>query len=321
MKQLGIGIIGTGNIADTGHAPAISAIKQTNLVGVLSRDESNGQDFLQKHGAESGTVHTSLESFVADPRIDLAIICSPDRLHAEQARVCLIVGKHVLIEKPMTVNIDDAAELVELTEANKLILAIGFHLRSHNGHIALYEQVVKQGVIGNLKHIRVIWAFPVQDNTNWRAKKELAKWWSLSAVGSHCIDLARWFAGDMNDWKQFSSVINTDTWKGPHDETSIIAGQLSTGPTVEIVSSVLFGPYDRIELFGDKGHAICEGTLGRNGGGEIWLNNKPMVFEPVSPFTSQLQNVVDSIESKTAAHADGRIGLRSVKDLLLAYDV
>lgn len=89
MKQLGIGIIGTGNIADTAHAPAISTVEQTSLVAVLSRDEAKGHAFLQRHSASGGAVHTSLDSFAADPNIDLAIICSPDGLHFEQAMTCL----------------------------------------------------------------------------------------------------------------------------------------------------------------------------------------------------------------------------------------
>ena len=66
MKQIGVGIIGTGGIADNAHAPAISAVDQASLVAVLSRNETKGQDFLSRHNAGDATVHTTLESFVAD---------------------------------------------------------------------------------------------------------------------------------------------------------------------------------------------------------------------------------------------------------------
>lgn len=319
MKKFGVGIIGTGSIANGCHAPAVTALDQTSLVAVLSRDISRGQDFLQRHGADNAVVHTTLESFAVDPRIDVVIICSPDRLHPKQATVCLKNGKHVLIEKPMAVNAEDALSLVELANANNLTLATGFHLRSHVGHRALYKRIVEQGEIGTLRHIRAIWAFP-QDNSNWRAQEDLAKWWSLSAVGAHCIDLTRWFANDKSDWRQFSSVISNEVWNGPHDETVVIAGQFAKGPTVEIISSVQFGPYNRLELFGEKGQAICDGTMGRDGAGTIQLNDNQIVFKPVSPFIKELEDFVTCIVEKRKPRANGSVGLRSVQDLLLAYD-
>jgi predicted dehydrogenase len=319
MKQVGVGIIGTGAIASGGHAPAINAVEETSLVAVLSRDEKRGQDFAQEHNASNAKVHTSLDSFVHDSAIDVAIICSPDALHAEQAKACLQAGKHVLLEKPMTLNVKEAEELIRLAEPKKLVLAVGFHLRSHEGLRALHQQVV-QGEIGKLRHIRAIWAFSQYDDSNWRAKEDLAKWWSLSAVGSHCIDLTRWFAQDTDDWEQFAVTIANNVWDGRHDETAVIAAQFASGPTIEITSSVQFGPYNRLELFGDKGQAICEDVMGRAGAGEIRVNGELLSFEAVSPFEKELENLVECIKTGESPTADGAVGLRSLKDLLLASD-
>lgn len=317
MKQIRIGIIGTGNIASTAHAPAVAAIPGAILSGVLSRDQSAGNDFLQKYGDGNGAVHTSLDNFVSDPKTELIIICSPDKLHFEQAKACLLSGKHVLLEKPFTTIEPEAEELIQIAQEKGLTLAVGFHLRSHVGHRLLLD-AVREGAIGNLRHIRTIWAFPQADDSNWRAKDKLAKWWSLSAVGSHCIDLARWFAQDQEDWQQFSATIANNVWGGPHDETAVISGQLSSGPTAEVVSSVQFGPLNRIELFGDQGSAVCEGTMGREGAGEITINGEKLSFDPVIPFVEQLKDLIDCIENNKTPRADGLIGLRNVKDLLLA---
>src|SRR5882724_399140 len=270
--SVGIGIIGTGNIADNGHAPAIKELAGVKLVAVLSRDQIRGREFLAKHHSLDAVVHTSLQSFASDPTIDIAIVCSPDRLHVSHVAACLEAEKNVLVEKPLTTSLEDAQMLVKLADAKNLTLATGFHLRSHVGHRALYARIADGKEIGSLRHIRVIWGFPQADDSNWRAREYLALWWSLAAVGSHCIDLVRWFGSDMKDWKQFFSVISNDVWHGPHDETAMIAGQFSSGVTVEIVSSVQFGPYTRIELFGNKGTAICEDTLGRKGAGDITIN-------------------------------------------------
>jgi predicted dehydrogenase len=219
----------------------------------------------------------------------------------------------------MALNTEGALELVELAKKNNLILATGFHLRSHNGHRALIGKI-KEGEIGAIRHIRAIWAFPQPDDSNWRAKDELTKWWSLSAVGSHCIDLVRFFSADQDDWKSFSAISANSLWQGPHDETTVIAAQLASGPTVEVVSSVQFGPYNRVEIFGNKGTAFCEGTIGRDGAGAILINGTPLSFEAANPFVEQLKNIVESIETRKSPRADGSAGLRSVKDLLLAIE-
>jgi hypothetical protein len=122
----------------------------------------------------------------------------------------------------------------------------------------------------------------------------------------------------MNDWAKFESTVATKIWNGAHDETAMIAAQLSSGTTVEICSSVQFGPYNRIEIFGSKGRAICKDTLGRNGAGEILVNDIIMGFDSVDPFKVQLQNVINHIENSTLLNADVISGIRSVKDLKLS---
>jgi predicted dehydrogenase len=181
--------------------------------------------------------------------------------------------------------------------------------------------MIQEGKIGKLRHIRIVWAFPQKDDSRWVAKDELARWWSLAAVGSHCIDLARWFASDMHDWKQFKSVINNNKWNGPHDETAVIAGQFSSGPTIEIASSVQFGPYKRVELFGDKGMAICEDTLGRLGSGDVFVNGNQLKFNPISPFIGQLTDFTSSMASNKRPRAGGLVGLRNLEDLFLVSEM
>ena len=128
MDKIRIGIIGAGGIAENCHAPAIQAVESATLRAVLSREEPKGMDFLTRHGAANGKVYTTLEDFAADPDIDMVIVCSPDKLHAQQAKACLIASKHVLLEKPMATTVEEAHELVELAKSKDVTLATGFHL-------------------------------------------------------------------------------------------------------------------------------------------------------------------------------------------------
>jgi len=318
MSRTGIGIIGTGAIAAV-HGPTATSLSDTRLVASLSRQESTAKEFLVRLGAQDARPYTDLAAFVADPAVDLVIVASPDKVHFSHAQACLRAGKHVLLEKPMTVSVSEAQALVDLAEASRLVLATGYHLRSHAGHKELLSRL-RNGDIGTIRHIRAMWSWPQKDDSNWRARDEVGKWWSLAGVGTHCLDLARWFTGYTGDWAQFRAVLSNSVWHGPHDETAIIAAQLPTGTTVEVTSSVQFDTYHRVEIFGERGIAVCHGTLGHDGAGEIQVNGQRLDFTPVNPFAAQLTAVLGAIAGSGRPPADGRVGLRGVKDLLLASD-
>lgn len=272
---------------------------------------------MARHRA-TGVAHTSLDTFAADPNIDAVIITSPDKLHSTHAIACLRAGKHVLVEKPMATSIADAQAMIQAASENGRTLAVGFHLRAHNGNRLLFDAIHHRQALGTLRHFRVIWARATQrSDYSWRTDEQTSKWWSLAAVGSHCIDQVRWFAQDTADWQQFAAVINRNKWHGVHDETAVIAAQLASGPTVEIVSSVQFGALNRIEIYGDNGTAVGEGTT-RMGNQIITLNGQTLDFVPENPFIAQLLHFIDCVKTGRQPLADGLVGLRSTADLLQA---
>lgn len=318
--KIGLAIIGTGSIADDCHAPAMLKAPNALLTAVLSRSRESGQQFSQKHTAGRARVYTSLPELLRDKDVHGVIVASPDRLHAEQALASLASGRHVLVEKPMATSLNEAIRLLAAAQDKKCVLMVGFHLRHHNGLKALRQQIVGAKKIGRVEHVRAIWAFPQKNDQNWRAGSEFGKWWSLAAVGAHCLDLARWIADDFDDWAKFCPVISKSKWRGAHDETAVISAELRCGTTVEIVSTVKFGPANRLEIYGSEGTAICDNSFGRAGGGQISLLGQELPFSAEPPFIRQVSEFADCIATHRTPDANGSIGLRNTKDLLLADD-
>jgi predicted dehydrogenase len=318
MTDVGVGVIGTGYIASAGHAPAVVATPGARLAAVLSRSAATGRRFLSTVDAGDATPYDDLGAFLADPGVDLVGVASPDGLHFPQAEASLRAGKHVIVEKPMALRVDDARTLVELAADRGLVLAAGYHLRCHVGHELLRRRVLA-GELGTLRHLRVSWPFPIPE-TNWRAQGEVATWWSLSATGTHCLDLARWYADDMAEWAQFTSVRSNSRWHVPTDEAAVVAGQLASGPTVDVFSSMQFGGDTRLELFGDDGSAVAENTFGEHGGGAITVNGERLAYTPENPFERQLAAVLAAVAGDGSPPADGAVGLRAVEDLVRVGD-
>ncbi|MDG4825832.1 Gfo/Idh/MocA family oxidoreductase [Asanoa sp. WMMD1127] len=316
--MIGVGIIGTGYIAAAAHGPVVMASRDAHLAAVLSRQEAAGREFLAGLGADDARAYDDLGAFLGDPRVELVIVASPDGLHFPQAEASLRAGKHVLVEKPMALSVAEARTLVDLAATQDRVLAASYHLRCHPGHVALRERV-RAGELGTIRHLRLIWAYPIPES-NWRARGDVGRWWSMSATATHCLDLARWFAGDVADWAQYKAVLSTARWHTGRDETAAIAGQLASGPTVEVLSTVQVGEYTRLEIFGDGGTAFCDGTFGPDGTGEIVLNGRRLDFTPVSPFVPQLAALLAAVKGQGPPPADGAVGLRAVEDLVLADD-
>ena len=106
--SFGWAIISVGDYADSRGAPAIDQAQDAELVAVYSRDQGRSEAFAEKHGAK--TAYTSVEDLLSDSRIDAVYITSPNHLHAQYTTMAANAGKHVLVEKPLSLNLADGIE-------------------------------------------------------------------------------------------------------------------------------------------------------------------------------------------------------------------
>ena len=101
MEKVRFGVVGTNFITDW----VIEGAKEDprfELAAVYSRTRERGEEFAAKHNIPH--IFTSLEDMAASDKVDAIYIASPNALHAEQSILCLSHGKHVLCEKPMSLN-------------------------------------------------------------------------------------------------------------------------------------------------------------------------------------------------------------------------
>ena len=317
MKKLNIAILGTGSIASGGHAPALLQSGHAQLWSVLSRDADRARQFAKQFKAQSSSpAHTSLASLLADPGLDAVIIATPDKLHAEQTVAAAQSGKHVLLEKPLATDAAGIAQIIDGCAAAKITLALCYRLHWHAGHRLLME-AVRAGRLGVIHHVRSLWAERHADASNWRASPAVGRWWSLGAMGTHLIDLSRWILQPAHgEMTRIKSVIARETWHGSHDETAVAAFKFAGGATAEICTSVLFDAPSRLEIYGEKGWAICENTFGRDAAGRIWTNDGEFAFPVVNPFVGLLDDFVQAVHQRTKPEVDVVEGARNAQILL-----
>jgi 1,5-anhydro-D-fructose reductase (1,5-anhydro-D-mannitol-forming) len=312
-------LLGTGRIANDQLAPALAAAPGAELWSVLSRDLDRARDFARRHGARAPSpAYADLDRLLADPALDAVLIATPDKLHAAQAIRAARAGKHVLCEKPMVTSAADGRAMIDACKRAGIKLGVAYHMRWHDGHRSL-ARAAREGAFGELRHMRVLWSYRAADASNWRASSEVGRWWSLGGVGTHLLDQIRWFlcpqAGEVVEQ---SSVISRGVFRGPHDETALLALRFESGATAELCSSVLFAAPRRFELYGSDGYAVGEDTLGAGGDGSMWTHDGPFEFEVRNPYVGEIEDFVAAVAENRAPEVDGEEGLRNCELLLEA---
>lgn len=144
MKQTKIGILGAGNIAAK-MAETLQSLPSAQLWAVAARDMERAKAFANQFGAEKA--YGSYEALVLDPEIELVYIATPNNYHYEHAMLCLKNGKHVLCEKPFTVNQSEAEALFAFAAEQKLLITEALWTR----YMPMTQQLctlLEQGIIG-----------------------------------------------------------------------------------------------------------------------------------------------------------------------------
>ena len=167
------------------HAPFIAAHPYFKLYGVVERHTPQAQSLYPeaKH-------FSSVAEGLADPVIDLVVVNTPVQTHYEYTRAALLVGKHVLVEKPFTVNVDEAADLVRLAAEKALSLTV-YQNRRYDGDFLKVKEIVTSGVLGDLKQVEMRFD-RFRPTLSAKAHKETAEagGGTLHDLGAHLIDQA-----------------------------------------------------------------------------------------------------------------------------------
>jgi 1,5-anhydro-D-fructose reductase (1,5-anhydro-D-mannitol-forming) len=171
---IGWAIVSTGRHVDDWVAPAIVGAVDTQLVAVYSRDQARADALARKHGAQ--VADTSLEALVADTRVEAVFI-------AAQAR------KHVLVEKPMAVSVDEAIAMVRTCRVQGVKLGVGFHLRHHPGHHEA-RRLIGEGVLCTLTLVQAQMGSGIRGRTELPTEvfrearsRPRSEWWGQPAGG------------------------------------------------------------------------------------------------------------------------------------------
>lgn len=188
MEKIRWGIIGSAGIAKRSVIPGIKQSETGEVAAIASRDFDKAKQTAQQ--LEIPIAYGSYEELLGDPTIEAVYIPLPNHLHKEWAIRAAEAGKHVLCEKPLAINADEAQEMVDACEKAGVVFAEAFMYRYHPRYNIMCE-IIKSGEIGKLRGIHGTFTFNnSEDLNNVRYKREWGGG-SLYDVGVYPISAAR----------------------------------------------------------------------------------------------------------------------------------
>lgn len=173
-------VIGYGAAAQTFHIPFITTTPDMRLAAVVSRRQ--GIELPAEQYADTQTLLASAD-------IDLAVITTPNDTHYPLAKQCLEAGKHVVLEKPMTLTLAEAEDLFATAAARNVHLSV-FHNRRLDGDYLTVRKLIREGRLGAIRTYRAHWdRYRPEVRQRWREDGSAGSgiWYDLAP---HLIDQA-----------------------------------------------------------------------------------------------------------------------------------
>jgi predicted dehydrogenase len=198
MKEIRMGVVGCGSIAEIAHFPSIARCKEAKLAAVCDVNPAAAEASATKWGAEQW--FTDYREMFEKCKLDAVVIATPNNVHRNQAVAAAKAGMHVVVEKPLAVTNVEAWEIVNACKAAGVKLMVGCDRRFWT-HNQWAKELIEAGVIGKLLMSRSClhehW-YNYQNHvakTDFRLRCNIAGGAAINDTGAHAIDLLTWLNG------------------------------------------------------------------------------------------------------------------------------
>ncbi|NLO90191.1 MAG: Gfo/Idh/MocA family oxidoreductase [Clostridia bacterium] len=255
--MINFGIVGCGHISRK-HASALKDIPATRLVAVCDVDCQRMLPMVREYDA---VPYTDYYQFLGHPGLDAVIICIPSGLHASMAEEAAAAGKHVLVEKPLVLNVQDGKRLLEICRAKGVKLGVVHPNRAKHAVRALKE-ALGRGWFGKITHADAV----LRWNRNpeyfrsapWRGTRKLDGG-ILFNQAIHNIDLFTWLLGPAEEVFAYGATRVHDI---QCEDVCVCVLKMGSGALGVIEAAVTVYPQnleESIAIFGSHGTAVLGG--------------------------------------------------------------
>lgn len=334
-KKVCFGVIGCGTISPW-HINGILKNSEAKLVAVADENEEKAKKIAEKYNA---VYYTDYKKLLEDKKIDAVCLCTPSSLHSEQAILAARAGKHVLTEKPMAINLEDADKMIYECRKANVKLGVIFQRRTDEIFIRIKKAIdnneLGKIVLGDI-YMKYYRSQEYYDSANWRGTWKYDGGGALMNQGIHIIDLIRWYIGPVDTIFGFAEHL---VRKIEVEDTAVAVLKFKNGALGVIEGTTSVYPPTiphRIEIHGEKGTIIVEGediirwdVMGSDGNPVSKLDEvKKETTKPITSPTDigmeghrkQIADFIESIKTGKEPVVNGEEGRKSLEIILAIYE-
>ncbi len=330
------GVLGAGGIAFRRTIPeGIVPAKNAELSGVYDVVKVVADQVGRQFGAP---VYADEKALLAAD-LDVVYIATPAAAHYRQALAALRAGKHVLIEKPMALTLDECRKILAQAKKSGRKVGVDFMMRFHAHHREI-KKIVESGRLGKPVMARAqlsCWYPPIKGA--WRQIPKLGGGGSFMDMGCHCIDILEFVLG--SKVKEVSCVTGSLVQKYAVEDTAVLTARFANG-AIGIVDACFSIPDNSskniLEVYGSRGSILCRGTIGQAPGGEAtsYLERAIKGYDarqarsesaelvlkvkPSNLYRAQVEFFSDAVLKGGEVPVSGDDGLWNQKIMLAAYE-
>lgn len=323
-------IVGCGLISRL-HLAAIEAIDDARLAGVYDADPQAAA----RTAAEWETrAYPTYEALLEDPAVDAVCICTPSFLHVQHARQALEAGRHVLVEKPLALTVEDCDELILLAQQKGVQLGVVSQLR-FSPSVCNVRRALEKGLLGRLTRVDLYMKYyrsqSYYDSGAWRGTWDKDGGGALMNQGIHGVDLLLYLMGPVKSIYALCGTLARDI-EVEDTLSAVMAYQGGAIGVIEASTADWPGAPRRIEINGEYGMITLEEdriAVFRVEGEDPYrlyeqkessaaTHSDPGRIEPTG-HREQLKNFISAVRGDTELLVDARQGRAAVELVLAAY--
>jgi predicted dehydrogenase len=305
-SRIRVGVIGTGFGAQV-HLPAFAVLPDFEIVALCGRNGRKVEAIADAYDIRN--TFTNYRDLIACADVDAVAIATPPALHHPAAIAAITAGKHVLCEKPMARNANEAREMLRMAELSNVTAMLSHEFRFVPAR-ARMKELLDEGYIGAVSLVQLSFLRPLLADVRGKAWQWLvdanAGGGMLGALGSHFVDSLRWWFGEISEVAGASSVSAPTVRAGGNllhadaEDTFAMLLRFASGTIGNIICSTTawHGPGEEIRAFG------ADGVLTIALDGTLWgARSGDSAPEPMPIPARLLGSGIPEVDAAPAGHA------------------
>jgi len=298
-------------------ARAASDTGRIRIVSCFARTPETREEFADAHGCRAAG---SLDELLGDDEVEAVLIATSHDSHRELIEAAASAGKHVFVEKPLTLSVEDGRAAVDAAREAGIVLQVGHQRRRAPANRAI-RALIDDGSIGDIQMVEANHSLPNgfrMPSEAWRWNPDQSPLGSMTSLGIHQIESFMYLAGSIAG---VSAVTRPGRGEVTIDEATALLFDFESGAVGTLLSS-FFTPWNiTLAVHGTDGAAFSDGDGTRLEFQERQARQRtPRELPDVDPVADQLVEFADAVRGSTTPEVGGEEGLEVVVALMAASE-